>query len=319
MNPLPISLKEVDRVEILTLMDNYVDVLLRDTEIVTRLPKYTGEEIPTDTILSEHGLSILITVSDGEKSHRILLDSGYTQVGVPHNMAQLGIDVKTIEAIVISHAHMDHTGSLYRLLEDIPNPIPLVVHPDAFLSPRYVELDNGERKKFPRTLVKEDLARKQVEVLESRNPVPLADGRVLVTGEVERTTDFEKGLPGALIERHGKIEGDPILDDQSIVVNLKDKGLVVISGCSHAGIVNTTLYAQKLTGLTKVHAILGGFHLTGPAFEPIIEKTIREIKMMDPKVLMPMHCTGWEAVKRFSEEFPSSFILSSVGSKITLA
>ena len=271
MNQLPISLKEVDRVEILTLMDNYVDVLLQDTEIVTRLPKYTGEEIPTDTILSEHGLSLLITVFEGENSHRILFDSGYTRVGVPHNMAQLGIDVKTIEAIVISHAHMDHTGSLYRLLEDIPNTIPLVVHPDAFLSPRYVELDSGERKKFPRTLVKEDLERKRVEVLESRNPVPIADGRVLVTGEVERTTDFEKGLPGALIERHGKIEGDPILDDQSIAINLKDKGLVVISGCSHAGIINTVLYSNKMTGVQNTYAVLGGFHLTGSFLNPLLK------------------------------------------------
>jgi len=319
MNHVPVSLKEVDRVEIVTLIDNYVDVLLKDTDVVTRPQIDKGGEIHTDSFLAEHGLSILITVSKGEKTHTFLLDTGYTKVGVLHNMAQLGIAVRTIEAIVISHAHMDHTGSLFALLEEIPGSVPLIVHPDAFLSPRYIEQNDGKRQKFPRTLIREDLTRKGVNILESKGPVLIADDFAAVTGEVERTTEFEKGLPGALIERREKIERDPVRDDQSVVVKLKDKGLVVISGCSHAGIINTILYAQRITGLTKVHAILGGFHLSGPFFGSIIEKTIQEIKMIEPKVLLPMHCTGWDAVKRFSEEFPASFILNSVGSKITLS
>jgi 7,8-dihydropterin-6-yl-methyl-4-(beta-D-ribofuranosyl)aminobenzene 5'-phosphate synthase len=141
---------------------------------------------------------------------------------------------------------------------------------------------------------------------------------ILVTGEVERATGFEKGLPNASLERDGKLEPDAIRDDQALVVNLKDKGLVVISGCAHSGIINTVLYAKKITGVDRIHAVLGGFHLSGPVVEPVIEETITEFKKIKPEVIIPMHCTGWEAIKRFSQAFPSSFILNSVGTKISL-
>ena len=319
MNDLRDTLKEVERVEITTLIDNYVDVLLRDTDIVTRPPHAAGEEILRDTLVAEHGLSLLITVYQGTKTRSILFDTGYSQIGVPHNIALLGIDLQSIEAIVLSHAHMDHTGSLRKITEGIKGPVTLVVHPGAFLFPRYVERDDGERHRFPRTLSREELAAERVEILESKAPILMADNGVMVTGEVERTTGFEKGLPGALLEREGKMMQDPISDDQALVLNLKEKGLVVISGCSHSGIINTILHAQKLTGLKDVHALLGGFHLTGPAFEPIIEKTISELKNLAPEVIVPMHCTGWKAIQRLSQEFPSAFVLNSVGSKITLS
>ncbi len=319
MNHLPDTLKEVDRVEIVTLIDNYVDVLLKDTDIVTRPPRGAGEEIPTDTLLAEHGLSLLVTVHQGTKTHTLLFDTGYSQIGVPHNMALLDIDLQRIEAIVLSHAHMDHSGSLNRILEGIKGPVTLVVHPGAFLFPRYIERDDGTRQRFPRTLSREDLASEKLKILESKTPVLLAEDGLMVTGQVERSTGFEKGLPGALLEREGKIMPDPISDDQALVLHLKEKGLVVISGCSHSGIVNTLLHAQKLTGLRKVHAVLGGFHLSGPAFEPIVEKTISELKNVAPEVIVPMHCTGWKAIQRLHQEFPSAFVLNSVGSKITLS
>ncbi len=319
MNHLPDTLKEVDRVEIVTLIDNYVDVLLKDTDIVTRPPRGAGEEIPTDTLLAEHGLSLLVTVHQGTKTHTLLFDTGYSQIGVPHNMALLDIDLQRIEAIVLSHAHMDHSGSLHRILEGIKGPVTLVVHPGAFLFPRYIERDDGTRQRFPRTLSREDLASEKLKILESKTPVLLAEDGLMVTGQVERSTGFEKGLPGALLERDGKIMPDPISDDQALVLHLKEKGLVVISGCSHSGIVNTLLHAQKLTGLRKVHAVLGGFHLSGPAFEPIVEKTISELKNVAPEVIVPMHCTGWKAIQRLHQEFPSAFVLNSVGSKITLS
>ena len=319
MNPVQDTLKEVDRVEILTLIDNYVDDLLKDTDIVTRAAHRKGEEIPRDTLVAEHGLSLLVTVHQGARTHTILFDTGYSQIGVPHNMALLGIDLQGVEAIVLSHAHMDHTGSLHRILEGIQGPITLVVHPGAFYYPRYIERDDGTRQRFPRTLSRDDLASDKVEILENKNAILMAENGIMLTGQVERTTGFEKGLPGALMERDGKMEPDPISDDQALVVKLKEKGLVVISGCSHSGIVNTILHAQKLTGQSKVHAVLGGFHLTGPAFEPIIEKTISELKNVAPEVIVPMHCTGWKAIQRLHQEFPSAFVLNSVGSKITLS
>jgi len=223
-----------------------------------------------------------------------------------------------MEAIVLSHAHMDHTGSLHPILGKISNPIPLVVHPDAFHYPRFFEQKDGTKKRFPRTLVRRDLDQKNVKLQESKTPTPILEGSILVTGEIERTTAFEKGMPEALLEREGRLEPDPIKDDQALVMNLKQKGLVVISGCSHAGIINTVLYAKKLAGVEKVHAVLGGFHLSGAFYERILEETIEMLKTLSPAVVVPMHCTGRKAMERFSREFPSSFVLNSVGSKINL-
>ena len=319
MENTPVSLQEVDRVEILTLMDNYVDVLLTNTDVVHRPPLAKDGQIPVDTLVAEHGLSLLITLYRDDETHTILFDTGYSSVGVLHNMAMMEIDPARIEALVLSHGHMDHTGTLYPLLDKISGPVSLVVHPDAFLSPRYFALDDGRKLLFPDTLKKSELEKRNVQVMESADPTLLAGDTALVTGEVERTTSYEKGLPNALLERNGAIEKDPILDDQAIAVNLKGKGLVLISGCAHAGIMNTILYAMKLTGVSGVQAVLGGFHLSGAFFEPIIEDTIKDLKKLAPKVLVPMHCTGWKAINRFSEEFPEAFILNSVGSRFTIS
>jgi len=319
MEHVPFQLKEVDRVEILTLMDNYVDVLLGSTDVVTRPPLAKGPEIPTNNLLAEHGLSMLVMAYQGKEKHTVLFDTGHTSVGVPHNVEFLEVDLDEVEALVLSHAHMDHTGSLFPVLDRIDKSIPLVVHPEAFVWPRYLGLDDGRKLRFPRTLVKADLEHRKVELVASKTPTLLAHDLVAVTGEVERVTEFEKGLPNALLERNGKLEKDPIADDQSLVLNLKGKGLVVISGCAHAGIINTIFHAQKITGIKEIYAVIGGFHLSGPFFEPIIEETIGELKQMEPAVLVPMHCTGWKAIERFSQEFPSSFILNSVGSRFTLS
>jgi len=319
MNKTANGLRAVDRVEVLTVIDNYVDVLLTNTDVVTRPPLAKGGDIPSDALLAEHGLSLLVTVFEGEDSHKILFDTGYSQTGVPHNLTQLEVDLGEIEALVLSHGHMDHTGSLYEVLDRIEKPIPLVTHPDAFLSPRYFGLDDGRKLLFPQPLTRTKLKERDVELMENRAPTLIAEDMILVTGEVKRVTTFEKGLPNALVEKDGKLENDPISDDQALVIHLKKKGLVVISGCSHAGIINTALYAREIAETETIHAVLGGFHLSGPFFEQIIEDTIKELKQMKPAVVVPMHCTGWKAIQRFSEEFPDAFVLNSVGSKITLS
>ncbi|MBW1779804.1 MAG: MBL fold metallo-hydrolase [Deltaproteobacteria bacterium] len=318
MNQPSVPLKPVDQVKILTVIDNYVDVLLTNTEVITRPPLAKTGTIPVDTLLAEHGLSLLVTVGEGEETHTLLFDTGYSRVGVLHNLDQLGVDLSQVEALALSHGHMDHTGSLYPVLDRIPNKIPLILHPEAFHAPRFFGLADGRKLLFPQTLVKEDLKKRNIDLVESKTPTRLLGERIMVTGEVERITSFEKGLPNAVLERDGKTEADPISDDQALVVHLKDKGLVVIAGCSHAGIINTILYAQKITGIQDVHAVVGGFHLSGPYFEKIIEQTIGELKKIGPQHLSPMHCTGWKAIQQMSQEFPDAFILNSVGSVITL-
>jgi 7,8-dihydropterin-6-yl-methyl-4-(beta-D-ribofuranosyl)aminobenzene 5'-phosphate synthase len=136
---------------------------------------------------------------------------------------------------------------------------------------------------------------------------------VLVLGEIERVSEFEKGFPWAEAEVDGNWVKDPFPDDRGVAVHVNNKGLVVIGGCSHAGIVNTVKHAQRVAETEKVHAVLGGFHLTGPLFDPIIKPTIQEMKKIGPDYVVPTHCTGWKAINEFSREMPDQFLLNCVG------
>ncbi len=318
MNEKGFELKPVDRIEIVVLADNYADVLLGSTDTVTRPPKAREGLVFRDTLVAEHGLSLLLRLHRGEETREVMLDAGYSSVGVPHNLDMLGISLDRVEAVVLSHGHMDHTGALTAVFERIPAPVPLVAHPDAFAAPRHMDPPQAPRITFPQTLVPEDLEALGAEVVMSAAPVLLAGGTVLVTGQVERVTPYEKGMPHAVMERDGELVKDEILDDQSLVLSLRGKGLVVVAGCSHAGIVNTIRHAMRLTGETRVHAVLGGFHLADDPSGDLVENTIGGLKEAGPAFLMPMHCTGWEAVRRIADAFPSAFALSSVGTTVTL-
>ena len=314
-----LALKEADKIEVTTIIDNYVDVLLGNTDIVSRPPHAVEGEIAADTLLGEHGLSLLVTVYGGGGGHTVLFDTGYSKEGVIHNISYLGLSLDGVEAIILSHGHMDHTGSFYLLLDKMRKPMPVLVHPFAFTFPRYITRKDGGKDRLPKTLDREEIKKQGAEIVETANPTLVAGDMIAVSGEVERTTSFEKGMPNAVLERNGKMVKDPISDDQALYIRLKGKGLVVVGGCSHAGIINTVLYGKKITGEYRLHAVMGGFHLSGPLYEPILDTTIDALREMNPEVIVPMHCTGWKAIERFSKAFPSSFILNSVGSRFTFS
>jgi 7,8-dihydropterin-6-yl-methyl-4-(beta-D-ribofuranosyl)aminobenzene 5'-phosphate synthase len=313
------DLKTVDRVEVTTLMDNYADALLPSTDIVKRAPHVVDGAVSGDTLVAEHGLCLLVSVYQGSKKTSILFDAGYSKIGVLHNVKQLEIDLGDIDTMVLSHRHLDHTAGLYALLERLTMPISMVAHPEAFLSDRYLKQKDGSIVQFPNIISRERLEEYGVNILLREEPSLVAGDCIGVTGEVERTTAFEKGMPNALTQEGGEMKKDPVADDQALFLHLRDKGLVVISGCSHSGIINTVRYSMRLTGLDKVHALLGGFHLTGPVYAPIVPDTISALKEMAPEVIVPMHCTGWSSIHQFAEAFPSSFILNSVGSTYQFA
>ena len=152
-----------------------------------------------------------------------------------------------------------------------------------------------------------------MEIRKVRDDSLLALNHVLVLGEIGRITEFEKGMPGAEANVNGEWVKDPFPDDRGVALKVKNKGLVVVGGCSHAGIINTVRHAQRVTGTAKVHAVLGGFHLTGPMMESIIGPTIREMKEIAPEYIVPTHCTGWKAINEFAREMPDQFLLNTVG------
>lgn len=142
---------------------------------------------------------------------------------------------------------------------------------------------------------------------------------MLITGQIHRTTEFETGFPIHWARRGKKWEPDPLIhDDQALVVNLKSKGLVVLTGCGHAGAINTVRQARTLTGVERVHAIIGGFHLSGPLFEPIVAPTVAALRELSPELIVPAHCTGWRATHAIAHEFPDAFVQNSVGTTFVL-
>jgi 7,8-dihydropterin-6-yl-methyl-4-(beta-D-ribofuranosyl)aminobenzene 5'-phosphate synthase len=311
-----VQIEEADRVEVTTIIDNYTDTTLAmsepPSEMIKRPLLAKEGKIPAEGLLAEHGLCLLVKVFKGDQCHSVLLDSGWSKIGVPHNMKMLGVDVSEIEAVVISHGHMDHCGALPEILESIsPGSASVIVHPDAFLS-RIISLQGGATIEMP-TMKESSIKKAGIEVVKTKTPHSLVSGLVFSLGEVERTTDFEKGIPGHLIKRKDEFEPDSIMDDQGLVINLKGKGLVIITGCAHSGIINTIRYAKKITRVDTIYAVMGGFHLTGSQFMLLTDRTVEELKKVKPSIIIPMHCTCWVAMNWIERELPDQFMLNSVG------
>jgi 7,8-dihydropterin-6-yl-methyl-4-(beta-D-ribofuranosyl)aminobenzene 5'-phosphate synthase len=247
-----------------------------------------------------------------------LFDTGVTVDGVLHNMDVLEVKGNELHAVVLSHGHTDHTRGLMGFIKRYGRPrVPVVLHPDAYLKRKNVQPDGHESEHIPPS--KMDLEAENVQIIEERGPTMLIGGHALVTGQIPRTTPFEKGSPRQMALIDDKWQPDPwIHDDQAIVINVKDKGLVVLTGCGHAGVVNTLKCARQMTGVDSVHAVIGGFHLTGPIFEPIIAPTVQALREFNPRVIVPQHCTGWKATHLIAREFPEAFTPNSVGTTMVI-
>jgi 7,8-dihydropterin-6-yl-methyl-4-(beta-D-ribofuranosyl)aminobenzene 5'-phosphate synthase len=320
----PVPLEPVDRVTITTLVDNTFDALAVDqgparrghSRVRLANPVFEGEA--SDMLHAEHGFSALVTVTKGERVHRLLFDTGVSPTGMTENMRRLEIDPGDIEVIVLSHGHFDHTGGMAGLITALGRTnLPLLIHPE-FWSRRRIALPGTEPREIP-TTSKRALTDAGFTIVERRDPSFLLDSSILVTGEVDRATDFEHGFRGHESWRAGHWEPDPlILDDQALVVDVAGRGLVVLTGCGHAGMVNIVRYAQRLTGVERVHAVLGGFHLSGPQFETVIGPTVHALADIGPDVVVPAHCTGWRASHQLAVHLPDALVPNTVGTTFVM-
>jgi 7,8-dihydropterin-6-yl-methyl-4-(beta-D-ribofuranosyl)aminobenzene 5'-phosphate synthase len=324
----PITLQPVDEVVITTLVDNVYDALLVGDERVTRAPFRAGMaaapqfENGTTTVglMAEHGFSALVSVRRGASTTTLLFDTGLSPDAMVVNADRLGVNLGAIQAVVLSHGHFDHAGGLSGLAgkRGVRN-LPMVVHPMIWTR-RRMALPGREPDELP-TLSKRVLEGEGFAVIERREPSLLVDDCVLITGEVDRTTDFEHGMPPTHEAWTGS-DWQPdrlIIDDQALVINVRERGLVVLTGCAHAGAINIVRHAQRLTGVPKLCALVGGLHLGGPAFESLISPTVGALIAMAPELVVPGHCTGWRAQHALASALPDAWLAGSSGSSYRVA
>jgi 7,8-dihydropterin-6-yl-methyl-4-(beta-D-ribofuranosyl)aminobenzene 5'-phosphate synthase len=327
----PVTLAPVDAVTLTTLVDNSTDLLLADQGPVHRhglLAAATASRLATNVLdtgetydipLAEHGFSMLVTATRAGHEHHLLFDAGMTPNGLCDNMRRLGLSPRDIELVVLSHGHPDHVTGLDGFIRSVgPSNLPLVVHPGAFTK-RRIAIPGLFELELP-SPSRSALGEAGLDIIERRQPSLLFADSVLITGEVDRSSDFEHGMPFHEALTDGAWAPDPlILDDQALVIHVAGHGLVVLTGCGHAGIVNIVRYARRLTGIDTVAAVVGGFPLSGPAFEPIIKPTVEALAEIGAQAIIGAHCTGWRAAHALAQAMPHAYIPNSVGSRLKLS
>ena len=321
MNHTP---EPIESVEILTLQDNYIDVLAMDTNDVIKRPALakpdaSGRLVISDSPTAEHGFSAFVKVRGKDRTRHMLFDFGSSKHGAAFNADLLSVDLTKVEALALSHGHMDHFGGLRELVTRTGrDDLECVVHPGVFKENRYLRFPGGGQLFFP-PLVKEDFESLQVSVRESVEPATMLDETVLFLGEIPRVCEFEKGMAGVFYKADGVERRDDIEDDTALVFNVEGKGLVVFSGCAHSGIVNTVNYARQVTGVDEIFAVMGGFHLANAGWDDVVTPTIDALCSFSPSYVVPCHCTGRKAIMGFEKRMPDAFILNMSATRLVFS
>ena len=319
----PVALETLDGAEVYVLVDNVSGGMstVPDgvTDEVTNLIKAGATEFSGNGLCCAcWGLSLIVTGRIGNRSHRLLFDAGPAAYAIDGNAPRLGLDMGSIEAVALSHGHIDHAGGMLAALKRITGgnggrPVPVHVNPGMF-EHRGEYLPDGGVLPYEDVPNPDQLARAGAQVVNRSEARFLLDDMFYLSGEIPRVTPYETGLPGHLKRGSdgGDWEPDPwIMDERFVAVNVRDKGMIVFSACSHAGIVNVLKHARDLFDPVPLYGVMGGFHLAGPACEKIIPETVEDLKAFDLKMIVPGHCTGWRAVHALLNAFGEGVVIPS--------
>jgi 7,8-dihydropterin-6-yl-methyl-4-(beta-D-ribofuranosyl)aminobenzene 5'-phosphate synthase len=318
------SLAPVDHLEIHILVDNATDSL-------SSVPKHVETEFSYlhrkgMRVLSGgciccaiHGFSCLVTAHRGGASRTVLFDAGSEPDTFERNTRLLGIDLGGVEAIVLSHGHWDHGGAMLRAIDTIRSDgqtgdLPFYSHPGMFRA-RGQKLPDGGMLPMAEVPSVADLTAHGARVVNTREPQIFLDDMFYLSGEIPRVTPFETGQPTHYVKTETGWEPDPwIVDERWLGVNVAGKGLVVFTGCSHAGVVNVLKDARAKSDGVPLHCVLGGLHLSG-ATEKIIPETVAALREFNMPFIAAGHCTGWRATAAPVSTFGEKVVTPTAGGK----
>jgi 7,8-dihydropterin-6-yl-methyl-4-(beta-D-ribofuranosyl)aminobenzene 5'-phosphate synthase len=290
------KVQTVESVKITTLADNMV---------------YHSE------LLGQWGFSAHLEIRDshGEK-HGVVFDSGGMRGALLHNIRALKLDLSRLECIVLSHGHCDHTSATVELIRKARRNVKVVVHPNIFC-PRF-EVEKGKKRHYgiPKGERREDITKAGGQLIETTRPFEILPG-VITSGEIQHVTPFEKITWKNMALIDGKQVKDKVPEDQALFINLRKRGILVVSGCAHAGIINTLQCASDVTK-TKLYGFVGGTHLIRPK-EPRLTETLKKLREFDLKLISPAHCTGHKSIAAMNQAFPEAFVLNFAGRVIDTA
>jgi len=286
--------------------------LIRDLRITT-----LAENLVMTRCLGQWGLSFLLEFVDAKgDSRKVVFDTGIHKESLLYNIKQLKVDLSDVDCIVISHGHGDHTAATVEVVEGAGG-VKVYAHPHTF-QPRFHEDKTGKRRQHgvPKGEGLKDIEKAGGEVLLTTEPTQVMPG-VWTTGQINRVTLFERALPLSKGERSiivvdGEEIDDQILDDQALWMDVEGVGPLVITGCAHAGPVNTLLQVQRIGSFEHIHGLVGGTHLVGRS-EEYIRQTVKELKQFGLNLISPCHCTGFKATTRLWQAFPEEFVLNFSG------